>query len=268
MAQKRSGKKSRRTRNQETRRRGEKTTRTRGREPSQNRRTRENTTEKTGSITFVATPIGNLQDISERAVQTLAAAECIAAEDTRVTAKLLSKLQLQIPLTRIDEHTSPQKLEKLLDQAEAGASIVVVTDAGTPTISDPGAKLANLAYERNIPVEVVPGPSAITAALAISGFYAQRFAFLGYLPRTEAGRQKNLLPYANSTMTLVIFESPFRIEKLLQSALNTLGDRRVAICRELSKLHQEVKRSKISELLKDLPTQKGEFTIVIEGSKK
>lgn len=192
----------------------------------------------------------------------------IAAEDTRVTAKILSSFGFKTPLIRADEHSLPRILDKLLERIKNGEIVAYVTDAGTPVISDPGAELVDCALERGFKVEVIPGASAVTAALAISGFYAQRFVFFGYLPRSSGGIRKELSPYSESTYTLVFFEAPTRVKKTLKEAFETLGERRVAICREITKLHEEVIRGNLSDLAWGLRELRGEITVVIEGKRR
>ena len=222
-----------------------------------------------GTLTVVATPIGNLNDLSPRASEALTSAEFWIVEDSRVSGKLQAKLGVKRPMRVLNDHTSEASVAKFVDEIEAGASAALLSDAGTPVISDPGTELVELCYRRGVPVDCVPGPSAVTAALALSGFYAQRFAFLGYPPR-KAGPLRELLgPYADSPLTLVLFESPHRIGKLLAACSVALGERRYAVCRELTKMHQQVWRA----TLPDCPTEeqlpcKGEITLVIEGKRK
>jgi len=192
----------------------------------------------------------------------------IAAEDTRVTAKILSAFSFKTPLIRADEHSLSRILEKLLERIANGESVAYVTDAGTPVISDPGAEFVDRAFARGLKVEVIPGASAVTAALSISGFFAQRFVFFGYLPRSAGGVRQELNPYIESTYTLVFFEAPSRVHKTLKTAYETLGERRVAICRELTKAHEEVIRGNLSDLARCLRELRGEITVVIEGKRR
>ncbi len=167
------------------------------------------------------------------------------------------------------DHSQDSQLSKLLDEIESGKQAVLLTDGGAPGVSDPGARLVDLAYEREIEVDGVPGPSAVINALMLSGFFAQRFAFLGFLGRTPGDIKKELVPFQDSPYTLVIFESPHRFKKLLEVAGEALGDRRYAICREITKRNQQVFRSYLPTIPSEgqVPS-KGEFTIVIEGRRK
>ncbi len=168
----------------------------------------------------------------------------------------------------MDEHTPEGRLEALLERVAAGETVALVTDAGTPGLSDPGALLTDLAYERGLRVDAVPGPSAVANALALSGFFAQRFLFLGYLPRRAGAIKKELAPYGDSPLTIVLFEAPSRVQKTLFAAHEALGDRRAALCREMTKLHQEVVRGRLSELAGRDLVLKGEITLVIEGLRR
>jgi len=220
-------------------------------------------------LTLVATPIGNLSDLSPRAGQALQQAEFWIVEDTRVSARLQAHLKIKRPMRVLNDHSTPETLQRLTKEIQAGKQAALVTDAGTPGISDPGAALVDACWQAAIPVDSIPGPSAVTLALALSGFYAQRFAFLGFLPRKGGGAQQELANFKESTMTLVLFESAQRMEKLLETAHQALGPRRYALCRELTKLHQQILRSKLPQI----PTEqefprKGELTLVIEGRRK
>ncbi|MBS1702766.1 MAG: rRNA small subunit methyltransferase 1 [Armatimonadetes bacterium] len=173
------------------------------------------------------------------------------------------------PMKVAHDHSQDAQLDRLLDEVEAGKRAVVLTDGGAPGISDPGARLVDLAHDRGIEVDAIPGPSAVIDALMLSGFFAQRFAFLGFLGRTPGDIRKELMPFTESPYTLVLFESPHRFRKLLEVAAEVLGDRRYAICREVTKRNQQVFR----ENLPTIPNEgqvpaKGEFTIVIEGRRK
>lgn len=221
-----------------------------------------------GRLTLVAGPIGNLQDLSPRAAKALEEAELWIVEDTRVSARLQSFLKLKRPMRVLNEHTAPSALRKLADEAE-GRSVALLSDAGTPGISDPGAELVDELAARACPIDAVPGPSAVTTALMLSGFYAQRFAFLGFLGRRSGQIASDLGSYADSTLTLALFESPHRLEKLLLAASEHLGPRRYVICRELTKIHQQVYRGRLPQVptASELP-RKGEITLVIEGRRR
>jgi len=221
-----------------------------------------------GRLVLVAGPIGNLGDMTVRVKDALTEADFWIVEDSRVSGKLQAVLGVKKRMVVLNEHTPPSKLAAIATELEEQMG-AMLTDAGTPGISDPGAELVEACYEAGIPVDAMPGPSAVTMALSLSGFFAQRFAFLGFLGRKSGAIREVLDPFADSTMTLVLFESPHRYRKLLPAIFDALGSRRYAICRELTKSHQQIWRGR----LPDLPTEKdvpdrGEFTIVIEGRRK
>lgn len=219
-------------------------------------------------ITLVATPLGNLGDLSPRAREALSGADLWLVEDTRVSGKLQFVLDVQIPMKRLDEHTPERTIAEFVSLAET-KNIAVLTDAGTPGISDPGAMLIDLAHEESVALDAIPGPSAVPLALSVSGFYAQKFVFLGYMPRKPGDFRRELQTYETLPHTLVMFESPYRVEKCLAWAAEFLGDRRVTICRELTKAHQQIVRARLMSIPEEsqMP-RKGEFTIVIEGFRK
>jgi 16S rRNA (cytidine1402-2'-O)-methyltransferase len=190
-------------------------------------------------------------------------------EDTRISAKLAFHLEVKKTLKVAHDHSTDGQLEKLLDEIESGKHAVLLTDGGAPGISDPGARIVDLAHGRNVEVDAIPGPSAVINALMLSGFYAQRFAFLGFLGRSAGDMKKEMEIFRESPYTLVIFDSPFRFKKLLEAASEALGPRRYAICREITKRNQQVFRSELPTIPNetDVPA-KGEFTIVIEGRRK
>ena len=219
-----------------------------------------------GKLTLVATPIGNLSDLSPRAVEALSAAEYWIVEDTRVSGKLASHLGIKKQMKVLNDHTSPPQVKRYADELKKGAQAALLTDGGAPAISDPGAILTDLCHEAGVLVEGIPGPSAVVTALMLSGFFAQRFAFLGFLGRKAGAIKGELAPFADSPITLVLFESPHRLESLLGAAHEALGDRRYAICRELTKMHEQVYRSRLPEIpSEEQVPRKGEITIVIEG---
>lgn len=218
------------------------------------------------TLWLVATPLGNLGDLSPRAEQVLRDADLWFVEDTRVSAKLAHHLQVKKPMQVVNDHTPVGKLEMLADTFPSSAALL--TDAGTPVVSDPGTLFIQACLDEGIEVDSVPGPSAATNALALSGFFGQRFAFLGFLGRKAGDIKKELAPFAESPFTLVLFESPFRVEALLRCAHEVLGERRFAVCREMTKLHQEVIRGWLSEGLEGRTVLKGEITVVIEGRRK
>jgi 16S rRNA (cytidine1402-2'-O)-methyltransferase len=216
----------------------------------------------------VAGPIGNLGDLSPRAAETLRRCPLWVVEDTRVSSRLAHHLDVKPRYFVVHDHSSPATIAKavaaILEEGEAA----LLTDAGTPSISDPGATLLQSCIEEEIEILAIPGPSAVTTALAGSGFFAQRFAFLGFPPRKPGDIRALLAPFAESTLTLVLFESPHRLAKFAAAALETLGDRRCVVARELSKSHEEYVRTTLGELAGDTRTWKGEITFVIEGHRK
>lgn len=222
-----------------------------------------------GKLTLLASPLGNLGDVSTRFLHALGECELVFAEDTRVTGRLLDHLGIKRPQKTLNEHTTESGLSNYVQLLEGNGNAVLITDAGTPGISDPGARFVTLCIESGIEIDAVPGPSAVTLALSLSGFFAQRFVFLGYLPRKPGPMKAELADFVTSPYTLVVFESPFRVDALLECAFETLGNRRVAICRELTKMHQQIVRTTLSALpnVSEMP-RKGEFTVVIEGYRK
>ncbi|MBL8047108.1 MAG: 16S rRNA (cytidine(1402)-2'-O)-methyltransferase [Chthonomonas sp.] len=221
-----------------------------------------------GRLVVVAGPIGNLSDLSPRAREELANADGWFVEDTRISGKLQTVLGVKKPMRTLNEHTTPRAVQAYVDEVAKDQTWAVLSDGGAPAISDPGALLVDLAREDDIEVDAIPGPSAVTTALMLSGFYAQRFAFLGFLPRKPGPMGRELEAYAESTLTLVVFESPFRVRAFLEVAGKALPGRRYAICREMSKAHQQVFRAELPIIPseKEVPS-KGEFTIVLEGKR-
>lgn len=218
----------------------------------------------------VGTPIGNLSDFSPRAVETLKSVDFIAAEDTRVTLKLLTHFGIQKPLVSYYEHNLREKGEYILERIESGESCAIVTDAGMPCISDPGEDLVRLCAERGIEINVVPSPTAAMSALAISGLPTSRFSFEGFLSVTKKQRQAHLDEVKNFRRTLIFYEAPHKLIYTLEDLLANLGDRRISLCRELTKIHEEVLRGRISDMLnyyKDR-TPKGEYVLVVEGAQE
>lgn len=216
---------------------------------------------------IVATPIGNLEDISLRALRTLREVKLIAAEDTRRTKKLLNAYEIKTPTTSYHEHNKLTKLDYILDCLKDG-DVALVSDAGMPGISDPGYELIVAAHERGIPLVPVPGPSVVTTALAVSGLDTGQFRYLGYLPPRAAARRRQLQEVAGEVATMVVFEAPHRLTAAFKDMLAVLGDRRIAVCRELTKLHEEVFRGTVSGAIDHFAAPRGEFTLVIEGSKE
>ncbi len=215
----------------------------------------------------VATPIGNLEDISLRALRTLREVNLIAAEDTRKTRRLLQRYDVRTPLTSFHDHTGAAGLSRILGQLEDG-DVALVSEAGMPGISDPGYELVTAAVQRGNRVVPIPGPSAVTAALAVSGLPTERFTCLGFLPSRSAGRRRSLAAIAEDSATLTVFEAPHRLAASLTDMLEVLGDRRVTVCRELTKLHEEIFRGTISQARERFSEPRGEFTLVIEGNRQ
>ncbi|MFC1929656.1 16S rRNA (cytidine(1402)-2'-O)-methyltransferase [Chloroflexota bacterium] len=219
------------------------------------------------SLYIVATPIGNLEDISLRALRVLREVKLIAAEDTRKTKRLLNAYGIKAPATSYHEHNKLTKLDYLLECLE-DRDIALVSEAGTPGISDPGYELIVAANQRGIPVIPIPGPSAIITALVVSGLPTDRFTYLGFLPHKATARQRLLKSAADECGTLVLLESPHRFLAALKDVLLILGDRRIAVCRELTKLHEEVFRGTVSQAIEHFTERRGEFTLIIEGKKE
>jgi 16S rRNA (cytidine1402-2'-O)-methyltransferase len=217
------------------------------------------------TLYIVATPIGNLEDVTLRALRVLGQVRLIAAEDTRTTRKLLARYDIHTPVTSFHDRNAGQKLPRLLATLGEG-DVALVSEAGMPGISDPGYELVTAAVARQIPVAVLPGPSAVTAALAVSGLPADQFLFLGFLPRRASARRTLLTSLAQERRTLVAFEAPHRLRESLQDVLALLGDRRAALCRELTKLHEEVFRGRVREALAHFTEPRGEFTLVLKGA--
>jgi len=223
----------------------------------------------TGCLHIVGTPIGNLGDLTERARATLAAVDLVAAEDTRRTGRLLAHLGISTRLVSLFEGNERSRTEQVLAELQGGAEVALVSDAGMPGVSDPGFRLVRACTEAGIDVRVVPGPSAVTAALVVSGLPVDRWVFEGFLPRKAGERRERLRGLANDPRTLVLFESPRRLAALLQSVLAELGDRRIAVARELTKVHEEVIRGLVSHVLRRLgdATPRGEVVVVVEGAR-
>ena len=220
-----------------------------------------------GTLFVVGTPIGNLEDMTLRGARVLGQVDLVAAEDTRVTRRLLTHLGIRARLVSYHEHNWRARLPQLLKALES-SDVALVCDAGMPTLSDPGSELVSQAAAAGLGVEVVPGPSALTAALAVSGFSADAFIFLGFLPRRRKDRRARLQSAASLPLTLVVFEAPHRMLVTLQDVLDELGDRRVALCRELTKLHEEVFRGTVSEAMEQVRAPRGEYVLLIEGEAK
>jgi 16S rRNA (cytidine1402-2'-O)-methyltransferase len=213
---------------------------------------------------LVATPIGNLEDISLRALRTLREVKLIAAEDTRRTRQLLAAYDIKTPLTSYHKHNRRAKMAYILGSLEGG-DVALVADAGMPGISDPGYELVVAATERGIPIVPIPGASVVITALVVSGLPTGRFIYLGFLPRKAGSRQRLLKSVAGEESTIIVLEAPHRPEATLDDILSVLGDRRLAVCRELTKVHEEVFRGVVSEAREHFTHPRGEFTLVIAG---
>lgn len=223
-----------------------------------------------GKLYVVGTPIGNLGDITYRAVETLGKVDFICAEDTRVTVKLLNHFDIKKPLVSYHEHSVRQVSENIIERILSGENCAVVSDAGMPCISDPGEDLVRLCAEKEIPIEVVPGPTAMASAVAISGLSTSRFAFEGFLSVTKKQRYSHLEEVAKDTHTLIFYEAPHKLVATLNDMLEYFGDRKISLCRELTKIYEEVIRTTISgaiEYYKD-KNPKGEYVLIIEGYNK
>ena len=220
-----------------------------------------------GRLSIVATPIGCLEDITLRAIRVLREADRILAEDTRQTRTLCTKHDIDTPLRSFHAHTGEQRLDAILEELSAGAHYAVVSDAGTPLVSDPGAELVARAQARGVVVESIPGPSAVLAALCVAGIPARRFTFEGFIAKSGKARREALTRIAESDAATVLFESPHRIRATLGDLEAALGSARVvAVCRELTKVHEEVVRGTCHEVLTKLAeSPKGEITLVVEG---
>ena len=217
-----------------------------------------------GTLYVVATPIGNLEDITLRALRVLEKeVALIAAEDTRRTAKLLAHYGIHTTTTSLHEHNEARKTPSLLRRLERGDSVALVSDAGTPLLSDPGARLVRHAIKRGIPAQPIPGPSAILAALVMSGHSDRSFAFLGFPPYRSKARKKWVSALAEEPRTLVIFEAPHRIKATLKDLASSIGNREVAVCREITKIHETLVKGPINEVLDRVQQTRGEYTIVV-----
>ncbi|MDC4206768.1 MAG: 16S rRNA (cytidine(1402)-2'-O)-methyltransferase [Candidatus Manganitrophus sp.] len=223
-----------------------------------------------GTLYVVSTPIGNLEDITLRALRILKEVAIIAAEDTRHTQKLLSHFDIHTTLTSYHDFNKEEKTPVLLSKMAEGASIAIVSDAGTPTLSDPGFYLIREAIRAGLPVSPIPGPSAALAALAVSGLPPDRFVFEGFLPKKKGARARRLEQLKPDPRTLIFYESPFRIVGLLEEIKTILGDRPVVVAREITKMFEEFIRGSVTEVLERIgkKTMKGEITLVVGGNRE
>ena len=217
-----------------------------------------------GQLFVVGTPIGNLEDITHRAVSTLKSVDIILAEDTRNSKKLLNAHKIETKMISYHEHSSEKEIEKIIDLLLKGKDLALISDAGTPTISDPGYGLIRDCIKHDIIIVPIPGVSAITAAMSVSGLPSDSFTFIGFLPQKK-GRLKKIEQLSNIDNTVILFESPYRLEKTLNQLLDNLGNRPVVVGRELTKLYEEVIRGNLSEVIKYFSKSKvkGEIVIMI-----
>lgn len=223
-----------------------------------------------GTLYLVATPIGNLSDLSPRAASVLENADFIAAEDTRVTMKLLSHLGIKKPLVSYHEHNKMTAGPSILERLLAGEACALATDAGTPAISDPGEDLVRLCAENGVTVQAVPGCCALISALAVSGLPTGRFVFEGFLPVNKAERRERLQELLGEERTLVFYEAPHRLRSTLADLQAAFGDRRIALCRELTKLHEDTMRTTLREAIAwyEMNEPRGEYVLVLAGAEQ
>ncbi len=221
----------------------------------------------TSVLYLVATPIGNLQEFTPRAIQTLMEVDYVAAEDTRNTIRLMNHFDIKTKLISHHEHNIKSSIPKIIDLLKEGNNVALVSDAGYPAISDPGYELVQACIENDLTVVPISGANACLDALIVSGIAPQPFTFYGFLDHQDKQKKKELEAYKNHRETIVYYESPYRIKKTLSLMLEILGDRKIALCRELTKLHEEIIRGHISEVLDIVDELKGEMVVVVEGCK-
>ena len=224
-----------------------------------------------GTLYVVATPLGNLEDITFRAVRILKEAPVIACEDTRRTVKLLNRYEIRTPMVVFHDYNKARAGVGILRRLRDGESVALVSDAGTPAISDPGYELVRAAVAEGIPVEVIPGPSALVAALVVSGLPTDHFTFEGFLPNRKERRRKAFVALAGETRTMIFYESPQRLAAFLEDASEAFGERRACIVRELTKVHEEILRGTLPELSAEISGRNGvlgEITVVVGGASK
>ena len=222
-----------------------------------------------GTLWLVATPIGNLGDLSTRAREVLGQVDLVACEDTRRTGRLLAGIKVKVPLVSYFEGNERERVDELLVRLGNGDDVALVTDGGTPAVSDPGYRLVRACIDAGVEVQVVPGPSAAIAALVVSGLPTDRFVFEGFLPKKQGERVRRLEALRHEPRTIVVFESPLRVQTLLRDVLVVIGDRDIAVVRELTKLHEEVMRGRVSQVLSRVADRelKGEVVVVIDGER-
>lgn len=225
----------------------------------------------TGTLFIVATPLGNMEDITLRAIRVLKEASVVACEDTRRTVKLLNRYEIRTPLSIFHEYNKARAGAVILRRLRDGDSVALVSDAGTPAISDPGYELVREAIAAGIRIEVVPGPSALIASLVVSGLPTDHFAFEGFLPSRREKRRKAMQALAGETRTMIFYESPQRIAAFLEEAVEIFGERRACVVRELTKVHEEILRGTLPELAAEIAGREsvlGEITVVVGGASK
>lgn len=223
-----------------------------------------------GKLYLCATPIGNLEDITYRVVRTLGEVDLIAAEDTRNSIKLLNHFEIKTPMTSYHEYNKIEKARKLIEKLQDGMDIALITDAGTPGISDPGEELVKMCYESGIEVTSLPGAAACVTALTLSGLSTKRFAFEAFLPSDKKEKQEVLKELVNETRTIILYEAPHRLVKTLKELYETLGERKITVCRELTKKHETAFRTTFTEAISyyEMNEPKGECVLVIEGKSR
>lgn len=222
--------------------------------------------ENLGTLYLVATPIGNLEDITLRAIRILNEVDFIAAEDTRHTLKLLNYLDISKPLISYYKQTEHNKSEYIIRQLKCGKNIALVSDAGTPVISDPGQIVVNLAIQNNIPVCSIPGPCALISALISSGISANEFSFFGFLPVNNKKKIQKLEEIRDYSNSCIFYEAPHKLIPTLETMLSVLGNRNIVLCKELTKIHESFIRGSITEIIHNVDNPKGEFVIIVEGN--
>lgn len=220
-----------------------------------------------GKLYLVATPIGNLKDITLRAIEILKTVDLIAAEDTRHTLQLLNHLEITKPLISYYKQNEKQKKEVIIEKLQEGKNVAIVSDAGTPGISDPGEEVVHYAIEKNITVVPIPGASAVISALICSGLSTKQFTFIGFLPVNSKEKREILETIKQEKRTLIFYEAPHKLRKTLEEIKEVLGNREVTLAREMTKWHEEFIRGSLEEVLKKIEEPRGEFVILVEGSK-
>lgn len=220
-----------------------------------------------GTLYLCATPIGNLKDMTPRVIDTLNQADLIAAEDTRNSIKLLNHFEIKTPMTSYHEYNKVEKAEQLIEKLKQGLNIALITDAGTPAISDPGEVLVKMCIENGISVTSLPGPAACITALTLSGLSTRRFCFEGFLPSEKKEKKEILEELKNESRTIILYEAPHHLKRTLQELLDTLGDRRITLCRELTKKFETVFPTTLEKALAHYETEepRGEYVLVVEG---